>query len=51
MGRLAGSYEVDKKGKKKLMEASKPAAEVDGSTTRLKEQEAAEKAAATNTAN
>lgn len=47
MGRLAGSYKVDKKGKKKLAEATKPVAEVDASTTRLKEQEVADKTAAT----
>jgi len=40
MGRAGGSYEQPKKGKKKLLEQTKGADPVDGTSTRLEEQAA-----------
>ncbi len=49
MGRAGGTYEQPKKGKKKRIGGTEEAEPVAGDSTRLDEQEAAEKAANTET--
>jgi len=49
MGRAGGSYEVQKSGKKKLLEQTKEAEPASGKTSRLEEQEISQKASANKT--
>ena len=49
MGRAGGSYEVQKSGKKKLLEQTKEAKPVSGKTSRLEELETSQKASVNTT--
>jgi len=49
MGRAGGNYEQSKTGKRKRLDGTKAAKPVDGKSTRIEEQEAAAKAAPTQT--